>query len=357
MTLLFVLWELEFGGVERQAELLAEEARRRGLRVEIVVLGGDGPSRPRLERASDRLEVLGLRARRSLALARAIAARLRGRRYEGTLLFGTAKLAALARGLSRVAPRIVVHVGNPVPLDPRSELLARLRGALLPARPVVTLAANSAHTAASLARSGWFRRFPRLISWNVVRAPFTPNTIREECLPLRVGMAARLDPIKDQSTLLRATAELLARGVPVELLLAGEGSEGDRLRAQARAFREHVQFLGRVEDIDAFLARLDVFVFATTAREGFGNAAAEAMASGLPCILTDVGPCREVGGDATLYFPVHDARALACALGQIAEDASLRRELAAKGRARAMAHFSPARKLDDLLPFLLGALK
>ncbi len=42
--------------------------------------------------------------------------------------------------------------------------------------------------------------------------------------------------------------------------------------------------------------RWDLFAYATTDREGLGNAVSEAMAFGLPCILSDVGPMREFVG-------------------------------------------------------------
>src|SRR6185436_17395781 len=72
-----------------------------------------------------------------------------------------------------------------------------------------------------------------------------------------------------------------------------------------------VNFAGTLSDIGAALRRWDIFVFSTSASEGFGNAAAEAMAHGLPTILTDVGPSREVGGDAVVYVPAASPAVLA----------------------------------------------
>ena len=86
-----------------------------------------------------------------------------------------------------------------------------------------------------------------------------------------------------------------------------------------------VVFSGWIADVEATLKQWDLFVFSTTAQEGFGNAAAEAMAYGLPCIFTDIGPCREVGSDAVEYVPAGDAQALAKKIRELAGDAGRKR--------------------------------
>ena len=60
-----------------------------------------------------------------------------------------------------------------------------------------------------------------------------------------------------------------------------------------------VRFLGEVGDVYGQMARWDLFAYATTANEGLGNAVAEAMMFGLPCVVTDVGPMREFAGDGS----------------------------------------------------------
>jgi len=133
----------------------------------------------------------------------------------------------------------------------------------------------------------------------------------------------------------------------------GRGPTEDRLRtlAQEEGLVENgsVVFTGWLDDVGQALARWDLFVFSTTAREGFGNAAAEAMALGMPCILTDVGPSREVGEDAVSYVPPRDASALADCIEALAADAGRRRTLGHLARTRAQACFGAERKLADFL--------
>ena len=110
----------------------------------------------------------------------------------------------------------------------------------------------------------------------------------------RVLMVARLDPIKDQATLLRAFAA--ARQPGWQLQFVGEGPERPRLEALSRelGLDPAAVLLGRRSDIPELLGQADLFAFSTTAAEGFGIALIEAMAAGLPILASDVPACREV---------------------------------------------------------------
>ena len=68
--------------------------------------------------------------------------------------------------------------------------------------------------------------------------------------------------------------------------------------------------LGRREDIPRVLAALDVFV-SSSAVEGFPNAIGEAMACGVPCVVTDAGDSARLVGDTGMVVPVREPDALA----------------------------------------------
>jgi glycosyltransferase involved in cell wall biosynthesis len=144
---------------------------------------------------------------------------------------------------------------------------------------------------------------------------------------LRVLMVARLDPIKDQVTLLRAFAA--ARQPGWQLQLVGEGPERTRLEALSRelGLDPAAVLLGRRSDIPELLGQADLFAFSTTAAEGFGIALIEAMAAGLPILASDVPACREVLKDGA-------AGGLVAAGNHIAWSDQLR-QLMASGDARA----------------------
>jgi glycosyltransferase involved in cell wall biosynthesis len=83
------------------------------------------------------------------------------------------------------------------------------------------------------------------------------------------------------------------------------------------------------------MRRWEAFVFATTAREGFGIAVAEAMASGLPCVLTDVAALREVAGNCAYYAAPASPAALSARILEVVGDPALAQARAEEGRLRA----------------------
>ena len=101
------------------------------------------------------------------------------------------------------------------------------------------------------------------------------------------------------------------------------------------------------------MAACDVFAFPTLPGfgEGFGLAALEAMASGLPIIATDTGPLPEVVADgvAGLLVAPGVSEEMAGAIKRLASDRSLRDKLGAGGRERAETSFSLSRMVDQTM--------
>lgn len=128
-----------------------------------------------------------------------------------------------------------------------------------------------------------------------------------------VGCAARLEKVKGHAVLLDA---LFRMPVSVHLALAGDGSEIDNLRQQARDLHlaSRVHFLGRVDDMPAFYRAIDVFCLASF-NEGMPLSPLEAQACGAPVVMTDVGGAREsVCKETGMLVEANNARALAIAL-------------------------------------------
>jgi glycosyltransferase involved in cell wall biosynthesis len=136
-------------------------------------------------------------------------------------------------------------------------------------------------------------------------------------------MVARLDPIKDQATLIRAFAEVANEHPRAELWLIGDGLRARELceLAVAAGVADRVVFWGARRDVPEMLGQMDLFAFSTTRDEGFGIALIEAMAAGLPVVASDVPACREVLGDGAAGIlvppgdPVRLARAISTLLG------------------------------------------
>ncbi|MFN0043913.1 MAG: glycosyltransferase [Alphaproteobacteria bacterium] len=117
---------------------------------------------------------------------------------------------------------------------------------------------------------------------------------------------ARRDPMKDHENFL---ASLDA--VPgVTGIAIGLGTE-------ALPDKPNLRRLGARHDVARLLAAGDLFVSSSAFGEGFSNAVAEAMATGLPAIATDVGDARAILGDTGIVVPARDRAALAHAIGRI----------------------------------------
>lgn len=173
-----------------------------------------------------------------------------------------------------------------------------------------------------------------------------------ESAPL-IAFTARFEPQKDHGTLLRAAAHLNG----VHLVLAGDGPLRPKMEALATSLgtRERVHFLGRRPDVASLLKMADVYVQCSHF-EGFGIAAVEAMASGLPVVATAVPGLSEVVGDAGLLVPAGDVEALAAALRRVLDSENLRNELCRKSLERAQ-QFSIQQCADSYLSLYSSLLR
>jgi len=142
---------------------------------------------------------------------------------------------------------------------------------------------------------------------------------------------------KDADVLLRAFADLRAGHGDVHLVFVGGGpftpDERSRMTGLGISSRTHHVSLSDAEMAGVY-GNAEVFVFPSRF-EGFGMPALEAMACGTATILTDATSLPEVGGDAALYFPTGDARALTKRLDEVLSDDSLRCDLEHRGIERA----------------------
>ncbi|MES2441518.1 MAG: glycosyltransferase [Pseudomonadota bacterium] len=143
-----------------------------------------------------------------------------------------------------------------------------------------------------------------------------------------IGTVAGLRPVKNQGRLIRAFAMLGQRNA--RLIIAGEGEEEARLRAEAQAcgVADRVIFSGFLPHADRFLAHFDVFALSSDS-EQFPIAVVEAMAAGLPVAATDVGDIRAMVSEANRAHVVErdDEAALGRALALLVDDAGLRSRL------------------------------
>jgi glycosyltransferase involved in cell wall biosynthesis len=159
---------------------------------------------------------------------------------------------------------------------------------------------------------------------------------------LVIGTLGRLDRIKGLDVLVEAAATIARRFPTMRLMMAGEGTEEQPLRAQIeqRGLADHVELIG-FQDPWPFLAALDLFVMPSRS-EGGGTALLEAMALGLCVVASDVGGIPELveHEHSGLLAPVGDADTLAAACLRALESPALRAELGATAAAFVHESFS-----------------
>lgn len=187
-------------------------------------------------------------------------------------------------------------------------------------------------------------------------ARFAPVTgDRREALPAGfcpaegfvVGTVGRLQPVKDQATLLRAFAALLearpALRERMRLIIVGDGPKSGELQQLARELgvASLSWFPGALNNVSQVLQAFDVFVLPSL-NEGISNTILEAMASGLPVLATAIGGNVEMvrDGESGRCFPTGDAASLNALLLDYIDQPDLREQHGRTARHIAEAEFS-----------------
>lgn len=141
-----------------------------------------------------------------------------------------------------------------------------------------------------------------------------------------VTIVARFHPVKDHATLIRAFHRVASEFADVDLLLVGDGPLRPALEAQIgqAGLDERVRLLGVRQDVADILRASNVFVLSSVS-EAASITLLEAMASGLPVVVTDVGGNPElVRSDIDgLLVPRGDDARMAQALARLLHDRNL----------------------------------
>ncbi len=361
MRICHVITGLTTGGAETMLARLVAAGRPLGMDATVISLMDGGTVGPRIEALGVTVHGLGLRPSRPSIRA----------------------LGRLRRILRAQRPDIVqgwMYHGN---------LAASLGGSRAPVlwnvrQSLDGLAQEKRGTAAAIRLSAWLSTRPARIIYNsgvsarqheavgfsADRRVILPNGFEGDAFrpdpaaraalrdrlglsadtPL-VGMVARLHPMKGHGTFLAAAGALRASGAPerkaIRFVVVGRGVE-PQAPELAEPIRAHglegaVHLLGERSDVASILPALDVLCCPSSWGEGFPNAVGEAMACGVPCVVTDVGDASLLLGPAGETVPPCDPSALADAIARLlAAPAETRAAMGAAGRARILEEFSLA---------------
>jgi glycosyltransferase involved in cell wall biosynthesis len=159
-----------------------------------------------------------------------------------------------------------------------------------------------------------------------------------------IGLVGSYHPLKDHPNFLRAASLLVKNHPNVHFVLSGRGvdQENRTLGELIHELRiaERVHLLGERHDMPRLTAALDI-ASSSSYSEGFSNTIGEAMACGVPCVVTDVGDSAWIVGETGRVVPPRDSEALCAAWAELVEiGAAARREIGAKARQRVKERFA-----------------
>jgi glycosyltransferase involved in cell wall biosynthesis len=353
------------GGAERQLVELARGLQRRGHRVTVAAFYMRGPLLAELEAARVRVVDLAKRGRWDIAgfLLRTRKAIAEARADLVYSFLGGANIVAAAATVGVPLTRLVwsirasrVDLNKYDWLHKASYWIERL----LSNAPGLIIA-NSAAGRDFAASQGFPRSNIQVVYNGIDVERFTHDEAarhsQRKAWNLRqrdiaIGVLGRLDPMKGHQTFVEAAAQVSSRIPDARFFCVGEGRELAPLQALADGLGIGglTQFVGRSDDPVSALNGLDIYCSASYFGEGFSNAIAEAMACGLPCIVTDVGDSAMIVGDLGTVVPPRDPAALGAAI--IACASELHTHSAAGPRRRIVDNFGVDSMVDRTIALL-----
>jgi len=122
-----------------------------------------------------------------------------------------------------------------------------------------------------------------------------------------IGLVGRLDPMKDHQTFLQAAALLASQMKDVRFVCIGDGPEP--YCSQIKTLSKNLGLEGRLiwagarNDLPSIYNAMDILTSASAFGEGFSNVIGEAMACGVPCVVTEVGDSARIVGETGMTVP------------------------------------------------------
>lgn len=291
-NIMFVIEALTVGGAEQMVVDLANEFSSRGDRVLLVCLSMPGELAEKLD-SQVQLEVLNKRPGIDLGIARKL--RHLARRHDIKVVnshLWTANLWTRLALFRSGIPVVSTEHNRDVWKGAHNRFIDRTLS-----HTTARLIAVSEDTAEFYRQDVGIR--PSLISVvnngvdTTLYSSGKGEVLRQTLIEggeFLVGTVGRLAEAKNHPRLVAAAALAIDAGVPLKVVIAGEGPDRSLTEAsiEQHKLHSHVKLLGERTDIPDLLAALDVFVLSSD-REGHPLSALEAQAAGTPVVLTDAG--------------------------------------------------------------------
>jgi glycosyltransferase involved in cell wall biosynthesis len=173
-----------------------------------------------------------------------------------------------------------------------------------------------------------------------------------------IGLVGRLYLMKDHPNFLKAAASICQKRQNIRFVCVGIGPEDYTQELQRLTeelgIAQKVIWAGARSDMPAVQNALDIAVSASANGEGFSNVIGEAMACGVPCIVTDVGDSASIVGELGIVVPPSDPEALSSAIDTLASAIGNNKYKSEQIRQRIVDNFSVSQLVTKTEKALLG---
>ena len=343
--LTLIIGDLADGGAQRVVTTLANYWARKGRRIAVITLADPTTDYFALDPRVDRLTSGGIGASQSISAAllasfarlRSLRKKLREARSPTAMAFVGATNVLTILAAAGLGMRVVISERNDPARQSLGPIWNGLRRLVYPFASLIT--ANSQSALTSL--SSYIPKRKLGLVRNPVSRPSSPQRPSPEPLILTVG---RLVPQKGQDILLTAFSKIATEAPEWQLVIIGEGPDGEYLRNRAHdlGIDDRTIFTGRT-DPWPYYARASVFALPSH-YERTSNALLEAMSMGIAPVVSDTsrGNLALVeDGKNGMVIAQDDTTALAAVLRDLISDANTRQRLG-RAAAQKVSAFTPA---------------
>lgn len=321
---------MEMGGAERQLATLAAALKQRGHEPVVALFYAQGSLLGDLEAAGVRVAALDRRGRWDVAGFLRSWVRLVRREQPDVIhsyLSGANLVTALLKDIAGGVPvvwGVRMSLLDTSPYDWFQRLLYGVQPGAAQRADLIICNSEAGRVAA--VASGYPAGRTVAVPNGIDTDRFQPNLGHREATrrawgiaddAILVGLVGRVDPVKDHATFLRAAARVAACTRTVQFACIGDDPQQRRPAFQALAeelgLGDRLLWRDGQARAEEFYPALDLLVSSSNT-EGFSNVVAEAMASGVPCAVTDVGDSARIVGTTGAVAPPGNADALALAM-------------------------------------------
>jgi len=241
-------------------------------------------------------------------------------------------------------PLVTTAWGSDILITPQKFLPSKW-GVKYALRKADLITCDAEHMKEAMERFGAASDKIKVINFGIDTKRFSPGE-KDQKLKEKIGLSGykivislrNLEPVYDIETLIKAIPTILKQIPKTKFILFGRGSQEEEFKklSEQLGVKDSIQFLGWAsnEELPKYLRTADVYVSTSLSDGGIASSTAEAMACGLPVVITDVADNKrwvEDGGNGFL-IPTKDSRLLAQKIIYLLRNENIRRKFGDRNR-------------------------